>query len=80
FRRTFLTERRADALGFLAHELSEVQLDSSQKENLTLRDVAWPVLLLAANLSVDPASLDSFFHFAGLNAVLYRSTSRDPSP
>ncbi len=81
FRKTFLTTRRADAMAFLAQNLSEVKLTdadhgtSEAKANAgsLLRNFAWPILLLAANVSVDPASLDSFFHFAGINALLYKS-------
>ncbi|MGZ3658381.1 MAG: hypothetical protein ACXVB9_02745 [Bdellovibrionota bacterium] len=72
FRKTFLTERRSDALEYIARNLSEVKLQESQK---SLPELAWPILLLAANVSVDPASLDSYFHFAGLNALLYRNTA-----
>jgi hypothetical protein len=72
FRRTFLTERRADALEYIARNLSEVRLESSPK---SLRETAWAVLLLAADVSVDPSSLDAFFHFAGINALLYRATA-----
>lgn len=75
FRKTFLTENRADALAFVARNLSEVKLNPEQgkKQNLKIRDVAWPSLLLAANVSLDPSSVDSYFHFAGLNALLYRA-------
>ncbi len=75
FRKTFLTERRADALEFVAKGLSQVSL--RQGAGLKLEEVAWPVLLLAANVSVDPASLDSYFHFAGINALLYRNLSAE---
>ena len=73
FRQSFLTERRADALAYVAGQLSEIQLDSSQKNQLKLTNVSWPFLLLAAHLSVDPASIESYFHFAGLNTLLFRS-------
>jgi hypothetical protein len=78
FRQSFLTERRADALSFVAQNLAEVKLDPSSRRDLKLRDVAWPLLLLAAHVSVDPASIDAYFHFAGLNALLYRSSANDP--
>lgn len=77
FRKTFLTERRSDALEYLAHNLSEVKLEPAQKSDLRLSAFAWPILLLAANVSVDPSSIDSFFHFAGINALLYRSNSQE---
>jgi hypothetical protein len=60
FRKSFLTDRRADAMEYLAKNLSEVRLDSSG-----LRDdraIAWPILLLAANVSVDPSSIEAYFH------------------
>lgn len=75
FRKSFLTERRADALGFLAKNLSEVHLEQSGVNKLEIRDIAWPILLLAANVSVDPASLEAYFHFAGISALLYRNAS-----
>ena len=65
---------QADALEFIARNLSEVKLQESQK---SLKELAWPILLLAANVSVDPASLDSYFHFAGLNALLYRNSAHE---
>lgn len=79
FRKTFLSERRADALQFLAKNLSEVQLNQENSVAQELRNFAWPVLLLAANVSVDPSSLDAFFHFAGLSALLYRQQTRADS-
>jgi hypothetical protein len=75
FRKSFLTDRRADAMEYLAKNLSEVRLDSSG-----LRDdraIAWPILLLAANVSVDPSSIEAYFHFAGISALLYRSQTMD---
>lgn len=77
FRKTFLTENRADALGYIARNLSEVKLTSEQQKDhaLSPSEVAWPSLLLAANVSVDPSSIDTFFHFAGLNTLLYRSAA-----
>jgi hypothetical protein len=77
FRKTFLTERRSDALEYIAHNLSEVKLDPTPKSELHLSALAWPILLLAANVSVDPTSIDSYFHFAGINALLYRSSSQE---
>lgn len=71
FRRSFLTEKRADALEFVAKNLSEVSLQ--KRASLKIAEIGWPILLLAAHVSVDPASLDSYFHFAGINALLYRS-------
>jgi len=77
FRKSFLTEKRADALEYLAKNLSEVRLE--QKEASDIRSIAWPILLLAANVSVDPSSLEAYFHFAGISALLYRSVSMDRS-
>ena len=77
FRKTFLTERRSDALEYLAKNLSEVKLEATPKSDLHLSAFAWPILLLAANVSVDPSSIDSYFHFAGINALLYRSNSQE---
>ncbi len=74
FRKTFLTERRSDALEYLARNLSEVQMEKKSTTSLKIRDIAWPILLLAANVSVDPSSMDAYFHFAGINALLYRSS------
>lgn len=77
FRKSFLTERRADALDFLAKNLSEVHLGQSGLSEF--RSIAWPILLLAANVSVDPSSLQAYFHFAGISALLYRSAAMDKS-
>jgi hypothetical protein len=77
FRKTFLTERRADALEYIAKNLSEVKLEPVAKSEARLSTFAWPILLLAANVSVDPSSIDSYFHFAGINALLYRSSNQD---
>ncbi len=75
FRQTFLTENRTDALGFIARNLSEVKLSPEQREGLSLSDISWPSLLLAAHVSLDPSSIDTYFHFAGLNTLLYRVTA-----
>lgn len=75
FRKSFLTDRRADAMEYLAKNLSEVRLDSSGIQDY--RAIAWPILLLAANVSVDPANIEAYFHFAGISALLYRSKSID---
>jgi hypothetical protein len=72
FRKSFLTERRSDALEYLARNLSEVHLEKESEAKAG--DFAWPILLLAANVSVDPSSLDAFFHFAGISALLYRAS------
>lgn len=77
FRKSFLIERRADALDYLARNLSEVRLEQKGLRSLGLREVAWPILLLAANVSVDPSSIDAYFHFAGISALLYRSSGVD---
>lgn len=80
FRKSFLTERRSDALEYIAHNLSEVRLEPEQGAKLKLSDLAWPILLLAAHVSVDPASIDTYFHFAGINALLYRNTAASAEP
>lgn len=77
FRKSFLVEKRADALEFLARNLSEVRLQQKALKSLSLKEIAWPILLLAANVSVDPSSVDAYFHFAGISALLYRSTGVD---
>lgn len=78
FRRSFLTEKRADALEFIARNLTQVKLAPEDAKNLRIRDVSWPGLLLASHASVDPSSVDTYFHFAGLNTLLYRSTALAP--
>lgn len=77
FRKSFLTEKRADAMEYLAKNLSEVRLEQSEASRY--QNTAWPILLLAANVSVDPSSIDAFFHFAGISALLYRSVASDSS-
>jgi hypothetical protein len=79
FRKSFLVERRADALEFLARNLSEVKMGHQEVASLSFRDITWPILLLAANVSVDPASLEGYFHFAGISALLLRSPALDNS-
>lgn len=79
FRKSFLTEKRADALDYLARNLSEVHMASQESQQLTAQETAWPILLLAANVSVDPSSLEAYFHFAGISALLYRSEAMDSS-
>ena len=75
FRRSFLVEKRADAMDFLARNLAGVRLD--QVNIADVNKIEWPMLLLAAKVSVDPASLESYFHFAGISALLYRSAAMD---
>jgi hypothetical protein len=72
FRRSFLVEKRQDALAFIATELSEVKLAETKLEKLTFSELEWPLLLLGAKLSIDPSSIHAFFHFAGLNALIFR--------
>jgi hypothetical protein len=79
FRKSFLVEKRADALEFLARNLSEVKMGQRELASLSFHDITWPILLLAANVSVDPASLDGYFHFAGISALLLRSPALDNS-
>lgn len=79
FRKSFLVEKRADALQFLANNLSRVHMKEQEMKTLTLKEIIWPILLLAANVSIDPSSLDAYFHFAGISALLYRSSSLDRS-
>ncbi len=77
FAKCFLVEKRADAMGFIVRQLTQVQFGARKIKNISLRDAAWPMALLSANLSVDPSSIDAYFHFAGLNALLYKSSSTD---
>jgi len=72
FRKTFLTEKREDALDFLAQNLSQVKLE---QKSVQWGKIEWPILLLAANVSLDPSSVEAYFHFAGISALLYRSLS-----
>ncbi len=72
FRKSFLMDKRVDAMEYLAKNLSQVRLE---KSSLELRSITWPILLLAANVSADPSSLEAYFHFAGISALLYRNLS-----
>ena len=72
FRKSFLVEKRQDALAFVASELSDVKLNTGKLDRLSFADLEWPLLLLGAKLSIDPSSIHAFFHFAGLNALLFR--------
>lgn len=73
FSHSFLVEKRREALSYIASELSEVNLKRESLQKLSLADLQWPLLLLGAKLSVDPASIHAFFHFAGLNALLFNT-------
>jgi hypothetical protein len=75
FRRSFLVQKRADAQEYLARELSRVRFDQQNTQNLSPQELQWPLALLAANLSIDPASIDAYFHFAGMSALLFKSKS-----
>ncbi len=80
FTHSFLVSKRNDAVSFIASELSDVNLRRESLQSLSLDDLQWPLLLLGAKLSVDPGSIHTFFHFAGLNALLFntfRSVSDD---
>jgi len=77
FSRSFLVEKRADALEYLAKQLNAVHFNTKSVKNLSLKNAAWPMALLAANMSLDPSSIDAFFHFAGISALLYKSNSTD---
>jgi hypothetical protein len=44
---------------------------------MSLVKAEWPLALLAALLSLEPSSLDGYFHFAGLSALLYKSPASD---
>ena len=80
FQNSFVTERRADALEYVARELSSVSIsERSVKGSLTLKKAEWPLSLLAALVSLEPASLEGYFHFAGLNALLFKSPASDRS-
>lgn len=79
FQKSFLVEKRSDALEYLARNLSEVQLRNQEVQSFGLREITWPILLLAANVSVDPASIEGFFHLAGISALLLRSKALDNS-
>ena len=77
FEKSFLVAKRQDALAFVAQNLSEVHFGAGEVQSLAMQDIAWPLALLAATLSIDPSSLDAYFHFAGLNALLFKSKALD---
>lgn len=77
FSRSFLVEKRADALEFVAKNLANVHFGDQSAKNLKLAQAAWPLALLATDLSLDPKSITAYFHFAGLSALLYKSSSTD---
>jgi hypothetical protein len=79
FQRSFITERRSDALDFVARNLSAVSVEKRAVEDMSLSKAEWPLSLLAAFLSLEPSSLDGYFHFAGLSALLYKSPASDQS-
>ncbi len=77
FTKSFLVEKRMDVLEFITRSLSQVKFGTRKIKNLSLKEAQWPMALLASNLSIDPSSIDAYFHFAGINALLYKSASTD---
>lgn len=80
FQKSFLIQKRKHALNFLSRHLTKVKINKIAHQNsLRLKELQWPLLLLGANLSIEPSSIHTFFHFAGLNALLfnrYRHTDK----
>ncbi len=79
FRESFITEKRSDALEFVARNLASVTVASRSVEDMSLGEAEAPLSLLAAFLSLEPSSLEGYFHFAGLSALLYKSPASDRS-
>ena len=77
FQKSFLTEKRLDVLEYLAKNLKNIRLGGKEIRKMSLEELQWPLVLLAAKISIDPASLEAYYHFAGLSALLYRSPSMD---
>ncbi len=77
FSRSFVMESRREAMEYLAGNLSRVQLDGKSLSDAALKDFQWPLSLLAGLISVDPASVDGYFHFAGISALLFKSKTFD---
>ncbi len=75
FAKSFLSQKLSDAQEYTGRELSKIKMDQSNSANLSPLEIQWPMALLAANLSVSPKSIESFFHFAGISALLYKSAS-----
>jgi len=75
FRKSFLVDKREGAMDYLAKNLVNVRLE--QDKVADVKKIEWPMLLLAAKVSVDPASIETYFHFAGISALLYRSVAMD---
>ncbi len=73
FAKSFLVASRQDALAYVSRNLSEVQFAASEVKTISLSDTSWPLSLLAASLSIDPSSIDAYFHFAGLSGLLFKS-------
>lgn len=77
FRKSFLSQNRTDALSYVTSNLSAVSFERGQIEKLNPRSLSRPMSLLLAHMSLDPTSVDSFFHFAGLSTLLFKSPSID---
>jgi hypothetical protein len=77
FRKSFLSQNRSDALSYVNQGLATLRFDAKDAADLSPDGLAWPLALLSANLSLDPASIDAYFHFAGLNALLFKSKQID---
>ncbi|RZA08578.1 MAG: hypothetical protein EOP11_04415 [Proteobacteria bacterium] len=75
FRKSFLVDKRGDAMDYLGRNLIDVRLEQAKIADAA--KIEWPLLLLAAKVSVDPASLETYFHFAGISALLFRSVAMD---
>lgn len=77
FTQSFLVEKRVDALEYTSRSLAQVSLDRKQTRNVRIQELQWPMALLAANMSLEPAGVDSYFHFAGISVLLFKSTALD---
>ncbi|NUM88757.1 MAG: hypothetical protein HUU37_06105 [Bdellovibrionales bacterium] len=77
FARSFVVESRRDAMEYLAGNLARVRMKEAGVDQAAIKDVQWPLSLLAGLISVDPSSVDGYFHFAGISALLFKSRALD---
>lgn len=75
FQKSFLVNHRTEAISYVSDKLAEIKLQKQQQYQM--KDFTWPLSLLIAKVSVDPSSINAYFHFAGLNTLLFKSFHAD---
>lgn len=74
FQKSFLLNSRSDAIAWVGEKLSDVKM--KKQESYAIDELVWPLSLLIAKVSVEPSSINAYFHFAGLNTILFKSLNQ----